>query len=76
LVELFPIPPGLKVALQRGVETGVGEGALSPIPGTILLLPVVEDLGGGGEPEGVDEMQGKFSLVELEGLVHGLLLQR
>jgi len=62
------------MADRRAVEAMPLERALSPIPGSILLSPEGKDFCYALVEQGVDEMEGKFVLVELEGYIVYYLL--
>jgi hypothetical protein len=66
-VEVLATIPRRRVAHERTVEPAPLEGALGPIPGGVFLRAEGQDLGGGFEPKGVDQVEGKFVGVELEG---------
>jgi hypothetical protein len=60
------------VALEGGVESGPGEGALGPVPGGVFAGAEGQDVGGGFEPEGVDQVEREFVLIVLDGFAADL----
>lgn len=70
-VEVLALSPGEEVVEGGAVEPMPLEGALGPVPRVVFLGAEGQDLGGALKPQWVDQVQGDFVLIVLDGEVGG-----